>query len=339
MANEKDKRNDQNHAAPGPPELRPSFQPSPEDVEWALRERVKELDCLYTVSRLRELHFPDMGRFLQGVVDCLPRSWQFPEHACARVVYENRVFLSERFAETRWRLGSDLLSDGKPVGVVEVFYRAVVPSATGGGPFLKEEYALIRGVAELVGSVLMHMKAEADRREAHRAIRREHEALQDANAALRAVLGRLEDEKRAIRQSILANVQKIVLPIVFELELKVPGPQRSYVALLRQTLQEIASPFLTEMAQSYLELTPAELAICTMIRNGLSTKEIAQIRDISLATARRHRENIRRKLGLTNRKVNLTTFLQASAHEAPRRSSGPHAEGEQETHTRNMRGR
>ena len=49
-----------------------------------------------------------------------------------------------------------------------------------------------------------------------------------------------------------------------------------------------------------------------MIRNGLSTKEIAQLRCISPATVRRHRENIRRKIGLKNRKANLATYLQAS---------------------------
>jgi hypothetical protein len=55
-----------------------------------------------------------------------------------------------------------------------------------------------------------------------------------------------------------------------------------------------------------------EIALGTMIRNGLSTKEIAQLRCIAPATVRRHRENIRRKLGLRNRKANLATYLQAS---------------------------
>ena len=64
-----------------------------------------------------------------------------------------------------------------------------------------------------------------------------------------------------------------------------------------------------------MELTPVEIAISTMIRNGLSTKEIAQLRCISPATVRRHRENIRRKLGLKNRKVNQATYLQATPSE------------------------
>ncbi len=290
---------------------------SQSELETALRERIKELDCLYTIATLQEMHFHAPDRFLQSVADCLPKSWQFPEHACARIRHNNRDYVTGRFSETRWRMASEIMTDGQPVGVVEVFYRKVIPTAAT-GPFLKEEYALLRAVAERVGSVLMHMKAEADLRLAHRAIQQEHQALQEANIALRAVLSRLEEEKRQIKASILANIQKIIMPIVFELELEVTGRQRSYVTLLRQSLQEIASPFLTQMSKEHMQLTPVEIAISTMIRNGLSTKEIAQLRCISAATVRRHRENIRRKLGLRNRRINLTTYLQASfSGEAP----------------------
>ncbi|HEX40916.1 MAG TPA: LuxR family transcriptional regulator [Phycisphaerales bacterium] len=281
------------------------------DLELALRERVKELDCLYTISVLQETHFHSRDRFLQSVTDCLPRSWQFPEYACARITYRDKAYVTERFAESQWRMTASVVVDGMPQGTVDVYYRTVVPSAAD-SPFLKEEYALIRAVAERVGSVLTHMKAEADLRDAHRTIQMEHQALQESNIALRAVLARLEDEKQAIRASVLANIQKIIMPIVFELELEVTGRQRSYVTLLRQSLQEIASPFLTQMARDYVQLTPVEIAVSTMIRNGLSNKEIAQLRCISAATVRRHRENIRRKLGLRNRKVNLATFLQSA---------------------------
>jgi DNA-binding NarL/FixJ family response regulator len=281
------------------------------ELELALRERIKELDCLYTISTLQEMHFHSQEKFLQSVVDCLPKSWQFPEHACARIIYSDKQYITKGFSESKWRMAADIFSDGKPIGVVEVYYRRV-PSSNDEGPFLKEEYALIRAVAERVSSVLMHMKAEADLRSAHKAIQREHQALQEANIALRAVLSRLEEEKQEIRASILANIQKIIMPIVFELELEVTGRQRSYVTLLRQSLQEITSPFLTQLSREHMQLTPVEIAIGTMIRNGLSTKEIAQLRCISAATVRRHRENIRRKLGLRNRKANLATYLQAS---------------------------
>jgi DNA-binding CsgD family transcriptional regulator len=284
---------------------------SPSELEIALRERIKELDCLYTISTFRETHFRAPERFLQSVVDCLPKSWYYPEYCCARVLYRDKPYVTERFEEGRWRMAADIVEEGQLAGVVEVFYRKGVPSTTG-SPFLKEEYALIRAVAERIGSVLMHIRAVADLRAAHREIQHEHQALQEANIALRAVLSRLEEEKREIKASIVANIQKVIMPIVFELELEVTGRQRSFVTLLRQSLQEIASPFLTQIARDHMQLTPVEIAISTMIRNGLSTKEIAQLRCISSATVRRHRENIRRKLGLRNRKVNLATCLQAA---------------------------
>jgi DNA-binding CsgD family transcriptional regulator len=293
------------------------------ELEWALRERVKELDCLYTISTIQETHFYSPEKFLQGVVDCLPRSWQFPEHCCARIVYEGKTHVTENFQEGKWRMAADVLAEDRVVGVVEVFYRKV-PITTADGPFLREEYALIRAVAEHIGSVLMHMKAQSDLRVAHKAIQREHQALQEANIALRAVLSRLEEEKHEIRSSIVANIQKIIMPIVFDLELEVTGRQRSCVTLLRQSLQEIASPFLTHLCRTHMQLTPVEIAISTMIRNGLSTKEIARLRCISAATVRRHRENIRRKLGLRNQEVNLSTYLQASFAETPAPGSTTH---------------
>jgi len=294
------------------------------ELEIALRERIKELDCLYTISTFSEMHFQSPDRFLQSVVDCLPKSWQFPEHACARINYGDRQYITQEFAEGKWRMASGIVADGRPVGVVEVFYRKVVPTSDT-GPFLKEEYALIRAVAERVGSVMMHMKALSDLRAAHRAIQREHQALQEANIALRAVLSRLEEEKHGIKASIAANIQKVIMPIVFELELEVTGRQRSYATLLRRSLQEITSPFLTQIARDHVQLTPVEIAISTMIRNGLSTKEIAQLRCISPATVRRHRENIRRKIGLKNRKANLATYLQASiaGESAPSADTAP----------------
>jgi len=286
------------------------------ELEIALRERVKELDCLYTISTFREMYFQNPDRFLQSVVECLPKSWQFPEHACARITYGQKVYITERFTEGKWRMGANIMAEGRVAGMVEVFYRKVVPTSAS-GPFLQEEHALIRAVAEQIGNVLMHMKALANLREAHRAIQREHQALQEANIALRTVLSRLEEEKQGIKASVAANIQKVIMPIVFELELEVSGRQRSYVTLLRRSLQELTSPFLTQIAKDHVQLTPVEIAISTMIRNGLSTKEIAQLRCISPATVRRHRENVRRKLGLRNRKANLATFLQSSIAHVP----------------------
>jgi DNA-binding NarL/FixJ family response regulator len=75
------------------------------------------------------------------------------------------------------------------------------------------------------------------------------------------------------------------------------------------------SPFISRLSLSYHSMTPSEIAICNMIRNGMHTKEIAEMRGVSEATIKRHREKTRRKLKLTNQDVNLATFLQSSMWE------------------------
>jgi len=347
--------NAQGTQTPPPPE-RSAPPRTRAQIEFALRERVKELECLYSISSLREQHFHSVDHFLQGVVDYMPRAWQFPEYACARIVHGQRQFVSAEFREGPVRMSGEVRVDGRVEGAVEIFYRSGVPVPPE-GPFLREEYALIKVAAERVGSALMHMQTESELREAHEVLRRQHQALQETNVALRTVLSRLEDEKRDIRASMLANIHKIIMPIVFELELAVSGRERSYVTLLRQSLQEVASPFLNQLSREHLELTPVEIAISTMIRNGLSTKEIAGLRCISEATVRRHRENIRRKLGLQNRKANLVTYLQSSpssdlaplpppaadvplpkAHVPPARDEGKKARGAGESPPRFQKG-
>lgn len=279
-------------------------------IEHALRERVKELECVYRISALREAHFSSADAFLQGVVDCLPASWQWPEHCSARLTYRDALFITRPFRAGPWRMSAEVAIGGAAVGEVEVFYTSDVPVPPDADAFLKEEHALLHVVAERVSSALAHMQTNADLRDAHEVLQRQNQALIETNIALKTVLSRLEDEKREIRSAIADNIEKIILPIVLELELSVTGRPRAYVTLLRQSLQEIASPLLSTLTRRHVELSPVEVAISTMIRNGLSTKEIAQLRLISPGTVRRHRENIRKKLGLQNRQANLVTYLQ-----------------------------
>jgi DNA-binding NarL/FixJ family response regulator len=243
------------------------------------------------------------------VVDCLPASWQWPAYCAARIVYGESSYLTTPFQEGPWRLTADFVVAGAAAGRVEVFYTANAPVAPGTDAFLNEERALLNVVAERVSSALSHMRIDAELHDAHEVLQRQNQALQETNIALKTVLSRMEDEKREIRASIAGSIEKIVMPIVLELELATAGRQRSYVSLLRECLKEVAGPLHAEPTPWHVELSPTEVAIGTMIRNGLSTKEIADLRCISAGTVRRHRENIRKKLGLQNRRANLRTYL------------------------------
>jgi DNA-binding CsgD family transcriptional regulator len=183
------------------------------------------------------------------------------------------------------------------------------------GPFLKEERALLDAVAEQIGTIATRISADLELQETNRQLTLEHKALQESNTALRIVLARIEQEKQEIYSDIRMNVEKIVMPILHALTLQLSPAQTKYVDMLQTNLEEITSPFISQLSISYHSLTPTEIAICNMIRNGMRTKEIAEMRGVSEATINRHREKIRHKLKITNQDVNLATFLQSSMWE------------------------
>ncbi|MFH2126003.1 MAG: helix-turn-helix transcriptional regulator [Pseudomonadota bacterium] len=279
-------------------------------VENALRERIKELNCLYGISQLAERHPDSVEDLLKDVVEYLPYSWQYPEIACARIEFEGRTYKSEGFQVTQWRQASPIKMYKEPVGEVAIFYLEECPPAEE-GPFLREERILLDAVAERIGGAAMRIAVENELQEMNRQLTVEREALKETNAALRTVLARIEEEKQEISRNVQINVDKIIMPILHALAMELPRGKRHYVELLQENLKEIASPFVNELSQAYLSLTPTEVAICNMIRNGLRTTEIAQMRRVSPATLNRHREHIRRKLNITNTDANLATYLQS----------------------------
>ena len=283
-------------------------------VESALRERIKELNCLYGVSRLAERHFNSLDNLLEELVNFLPHSWQFPDITCVRIAFEGKTYKSQEFRVTEWRQSSRIYVYSEPVGEITIFYLEECPPADE-GPFLKEERALLDALAEQIGAIATRISAELELQEINKQLSLERKALQESNTALRTVLTRIEEEKKEIYRNIKTNVDKVLMPILVALALEQPQSQSRYIDMLRYNLEEITSPFTSRLSNSYHSLTQTEIAICNMIRNGLRTKEIAQTRGVSAATINRHRENIRRKLKITNNDVNLATFLQSSMWE------------------------
>lgn len=287
---------------------------APEKVESALRERIKELNCLYGVSQLAERHLDSVDALLQELVDFLPYSWQYPDVTCARILFDGKTYKSRGFKVTDWRQSSQIYMYHKVVGEVAIFYlEECAPEDE--GPFLKEERALLDAVAEHIGTLATRISADLELQESNRQLMLERQALQEANTALRTVLSRIEHEKQGIYHDIKTNVDKILIPILHALTPQLSSRQRNYVDLLQTNLEEITSPFINRLSLAYHAMTPTEIAICNMIRIGMRTKEIAEMRGIAEATVNRHREKIRRKLGVTNQSVNLATLLQSGMWE------------------------
>ena len=122
-------------------------------MEIALRERIKELNCLYSIARLAERYCDSMEDFLKCLADILPLSWQYPEMACARIALKDQIFKSRNYKVTKWRQSTQIMMYNEPVGDVTIFYLEERPPSDE-GPFLKEERALLDEVARLLITTL-----------------------------------------------------------------------------------------------------------------------------------------------------------------------------------------
>jgi len=289
--------------------LVPLEEGDPEKAVWALRERIKELNCLYAIAQLAESDGRPFSEILNVIAaTIIPPSWQFPEITCARITIRDDSHMSPDFEFTPWHMSSPVRIFGEVAGEVTVCYLEDRPPAFE-GPFLHEERVLLDAIAERIGAISMRLSAEKDLQETNHQLMMERQTLQETNTALRTLMARIEEEKKETCRDIRDNVEKVIKPILSELLISITDPQKKYVQLLQDSLEELTSPFIGSLARKFCSLTPTEIQICSMIRSGLRTKEIARLRGISPATVHRHRERIRGKLGIVNSDTNLITFL------------------------------
>ncbi len=139
----------------------------------------------------------------------------------------------------------------------------------------------------------------------------EREALERKNIALREILGQIEAEKNTLKQQVTTNVEQAILPIIHRLKESANPSQTRNFGILEKDLKEIVSPFLDTIRSNYTRLSPRELEVCRLIKNGMTSKEIAEALNLSLMTVHKYRELIRKKLGLVNDGTNLQTYLRS----------------------------
>lgn len=123
------------------------------EITYELKERVKELNCLYDISSIAEQYRDDLDMIMRRIVDIIPPSWQFPEISCCRICMQGTVVNSSDFQETAWRQAQDILANGRKIGTLEVFYREKKPEKDE-GPFLAEERNLLKAIAERIGRIV-----------------------------------------------------------------------------------------------------------------------------------------------------------------------------------------
>lgn len=134
--------------------------------------------------------------------------------------------------------------------------------------------------------------------------------LEDLNSALRVLLKRREEDKIELEQNVISNVNELIAPYLKKLkESKLNERQQALLSIIESNIKEIVSPFLSRVSLSMINLTPTETQVANFVKHGKTTKEIADLLSLSPRTIESHRENIRKKLGINNKKSNLRTRL------------------------------
>jgi PAS domain S-box-containing protein len=127
---------------------------------YNMKERMKELQCLYNVANIIETHQP-LNEILNKIIDEIPPAFQYPEITTARIIYGDRIFTSNNFKETEWCLSSNIRVSKKQVGKIDVFYLERKPACYK-GPFFKEEISLVDSIAKRVGKLIEAMQSDND---------------------------------------------------------------------------------------------------------------------------------------------------------------------------------
>ncbi len=124
-----------------------------------LAKRVKELNCLHSISKLIEKTASCVDEILQRIADLIPAAWQYPEIAWARIIVNGREYKTNNFMETPWRQRCEILTHGRSSGLLEVGYLEERPAADE-GPFQKEERALLHTIAERLVNIIEQKQAD-----------------------------------------------------------------------------------------------------------------------------------------------------------------------------------
>jgi PAS domain S-box-containing protein len=153
-------------------------------------------------------------------------------------------------------------------------------------------------------------KAMEDLRKREAELKTQSGRLEEANIALKVVLKQMEEKKREDKENILNNLKQAVIPYLSRFKKSsLSTNQMVLMDIVEKNLNSIASPLVSKLSSTFLNLTPMEIRIATLIKEGLMNKEITELLGTSLNTVSSHRFRIRTKLGLKKKGANLRSYL------------------------------
>ena len=177
--------------------------------------------------------------------------------------------------------------------------------------YKKNKDGEVVGFIAVLTDITERLKADNAQKEAELELSQQKTALEQKNVALQEVLAQIEIEKKHIKDDVILNIDRLLMPVLKRLKRKGTRLDRTHIGLLEENLGQLTSSLGRKLSDKKRKLTPREIEICNMIRNGLSSKEIAGLLHISYRTIELHRATIRRKFGITHKMVNLASYIQS----------------------------
>lgn len=168
-------------------------------------------------------------------------------------------------------------------------------------------YSCLKQAEEKLKEQQKHLEETVRKRTAELEIK--NITLEELNTTLKVLLKQRDDDRKDLEERFVMNVRNLVLPFVAQMKKGSLDPgQKSCLEIIETYLVNIATPFIKNIRQ--FNLTPKELKVTALVRNGRKTKEIAEILGLATGSIDIHRNNIRKKLGLNSRKTNLQSHLE-----------------------------
>ena len=166
------------------------------------------------------------------------------------------------------------------------------------------------GLTGISRDVTKRKRAEQALRKRESELKAKSRELAEVNAALKVLMKQIKADQREFERNVISNVNKLVLPYIERLKTSgINKYQMSLTNVLESNLKNIISPFVGKLSSKFLSLSPMEIRLVALIRDGKTNKEMAELLSISKSTILTHRHRLRKKLGLKNKKINLQAFL------------------------------
>ena len=152
--------------------------------------------------------------------------------------------------------------------------------------------------------------AEEALRQSQEDLFEQKQSLEETNIALKVLLKQREEDKYELEKKVLTNVKDLVLPYVEKLKnARLKPKEKTLVEIIENHLDDVISPLLQSFANANILLTPQEMQVASLVKDGKTSKEIANILNVAETTVNFHRKNLRKKFGLTHQSSNLRSYL------------------------------